>query len=39
MKKILMWIGAVVVGLAIATVVVFVVAYFMICGQGGHGVC
>lgn len=39
MKMALMWIGALAVGLAIATVVVFAVAYFLICGQGAHGVC
>lgn len=39
MKNILMWIGGIAVGLAIAAVVVFAVAYFLICGQGAHGVC
>ena len=39
MKTALMWIGGLAVGLAIATVVVFAVAYFLICGQGAHGVC
>lgn len=39
MKTVLMWIGALTAALAIATVVVFAVAYFLICGQGAHGVC